>query len=103
MGWSAGWDHNWKRDIGYGVPAWCDHPDCDEVINRGLVHVCGNECYGGDDGCGLFFCGKHLSAGSLCERCEVQGDIFIAKPDHPRWLQHKATHPSWAEWRASQQ
>lgn len=28
MGWSVGYDDNWKRDIGYGVPALCDYPDC---------------------------------------------------------------------------
>src|SRR4051812_7048849 len=26
MGWSIGYDSNWQRDIGYGVPAFCDHP-----------------------------------------------------------------------------
>ncbi len=26
MGWSIGYDKNLKRDIGYGVPATCEHP-----------------------------------------------------------------------------
>ena len=30
MGWSIGYDNNWNRDIGYGVPAFCDHPKCDK-------------------------------------------------------------------------
>jgi hypothetical protein len=43
MGWSIGYDENWKRDIGYGVPAVCDHPKCNKIINRGLSYVCGGE------------------------------------------------------------
>lgn len=54
MGWSIGYDSKWKRDIGYGVPAWCDHPGCIEEIYRGLSHVCGGEPYGGERGCGLY-------------------------------------------------
>lgn len=108
MGWAVGYDEHWKRDIGYGVPAWCDHPDCNEVIDRGLSYVCGGQPYGGEFGCGLYFCGKHLYLDvgpQLCERCDTQGDVvpFDAKLDHPDWISHKATHPSWAEWRAAQQ
>lgn len=33
MGWSIGYDNSWKRDIGYGVPAFCDHPGCMTSIN----------------------------------------------------------------------
>lgn len=108
MGWSIGWDEHWQRDIGYGVPAWCDHPDCSEEIDRGLSHVCGGEPYGGDNGCGLYFCGGHLFYSSrlkcfVCIRC-LQGDPepFAPKLDHLRWLGHKATDPSWAKWRAEQ-
>lgn len=100
MGWAVGYDDNWQRDVGYGVPAWCDHSDCNERIDRGLSHVCGDAPYGGEDGCGLYFCGQHLGAGQLCERCQTNGDIFIAKPDHPDWIRHKQTDPSWADWRA---
>lgn len=102
MGWAIGYDKQWRRDIGYGVPAWCDHPDCNEVINRGLSYVCGGEPYGGDNGCGLYFCGRHLSAASLCVNCELGRKPFEKKPDHPDWIKHKATHPSWAAWRAEQ-
>lgn len=41
MGWSIGFDSNWNRDIGYGVPAFCDHPGCTAEIDRGLAYVCG--------------------------------------------------------------
>ena len=102
MGWSIGYDSNWKRDIGYGVPAICDHPDCDKEIHRGLSHVCGNAPYGGDTGCGLYFCGKHLTFDSLCDRCLFDLEPFNPKPDVEEWINHKATDPSWAEWRASQ-
>jgi hypothetical protein len=54
MGWAVGYDENWKRYIGYGVPAYCDHPKCNKEIDRGLSYVCGGEPYGGNDGCGLY-------------------------------------------------
>ena len=71
MGWSVGYDSKWERDIGYGVPAICDHPGCNKEIDRGLGYVCGGEPYGGEHGCGLFFCGEHLlmtKKGQLCGR-----------------------------------
>lgn len=105
MSWSLGFDTRWNRDIGYGVPAYCDHPDCNEEIDRGLAFVCGEEPYGGDRGCGLYFCEKHLlwheRLPSLCERCSKRRNPFKPKPDHPTWIEHKAIDPSWAEWRAA--
>ena len=101
MGWSVGYDSNWNRDIGYGVPATCDHPGCGEEINRGLAYVCGNQQpYGGEDGCGLFFCGKH-GGGSLCERCEGKRkkSAFEPTPDVPEWIEWKLTDESWKRWR----
>jgi len=107
MGWSLGYDDNWKRDIGYGVPAFCDHPRCNERIDRGLSYVCGGEPYGGQQGCGLYFCGQHLAFGRgvrplQCARCRHYKPPFRAKPDHPEWTTHKATDESWATWRAEQ-
>jgi hypothetical protein len=100
MGWSIGYDTNWGRDIGYGVPATCDHPDCNKKIDRGLAHVCGGEPYGGEDGCGLYFCGSHLLAmHQQCQRCASGKKPFLAKPDHPEWIKWKLTHESWQEWR----
>lgn len=93
MGWSIGYDDNWKRDIGYGVPAFCDHPGCGEEIDRGLGYVCNREQpYGGDHGCGLFFCGKHRGY-----KCKHKG--FVATPDHPEWIDWKLTDESWEQWR----
>lgn len=100
MGWAVGFDDNWQRDIGYGVPATCDHPQCSARIDRGLSYVCGGEPYGGEKGCGLYFCGKHLSGvPQRCSRCRHHKPPFTAKPDHPDWIHHKATDESWAQWR----
>ncbi len=126
MGWSIGFDREWRRDIGYGVPAKCDHPDCDEDIHRGLSYVCGHDPYGGDTGCGLYFCSQHLTnvwddAGDelatdangnelvqLCERCVQRhenpddsiGEPFTPKPDLEIWMIHKLNDESWQQWRA---
>lgn len=119
MGWSIGWDSNWQRDIGYGVPCKCDHPGCNKHIHRGLSFVCGGEPYGGEHGCGLYFCSKHLQMGvegplnehgeegepihtqQVCERCaKAEPDPpFEPKPDTRTWLRHKLTHSSWKPWR----
>lgn len=103
MGWAVGYDTNWQRDIGYGVPAVCDQPGCHAEIDRGLAYVCGGEPYGGDEGCGLFFCDRHLVGGEVvvqCERCAAGRDPFDAKPDVPEWVNWKLNDESWAEWRA---
>jgi len=107
MSWAVGWDSNWYRDIGYGVPAWCDHPDCGDEIDRGLGFVCGEDAYGGEMGCGLFFCNAHLGyveredgwSPQLCDRCIAGEPPFAATPDHPEWIAHKLADPSWAQWR----
>ena len=103
MGWSIGFDSNWDRDIGYGVPAYCDYPGCGKKIDRGLAYVCGGEPYGGERGCGLYFCSKHLYLSArlpqLCERCLKRRKPFKPTPDHPDWINHKLTDPSWQQWR----
>lgn len=100
VSWSIGFDERWQRDIGYGVPAYCDHPDCNEKIDRGLAYVCGAEPYGGDQGCGLYFCEKHQKDyHQRCERCAEGKDSFNPKPDHPEWLRWKLTDESWERWR----
>ncbi len=103
MGWSIGYDTNWKRDIGYGVPATCDHPDCDAEIDRGLNYVCGGEPYGGDRGCGLYFCSKHMEhtgkGVQVCTRCLRRRGPYKPKPDTEEWIRWKLTDESWAEWR----
>lgn len=108
MSWAVGFDKHWQRDIGYGVPAWCDHPGCYEEIDRGLAYVCGGDPYGGEHGCGLYFCYKHLYfsehlCSNLCERCfDKKRRPFRPSADKDEWIEHKMTDPSWAEWRAEQ-
>ena len=102
MGWSVGYDPNWRRDIGYGVPAICDHPGCGAEIDRGLAYVCGGEPWGGDEGCGLFFCGLHrvyLGNKPQCVRCFDGKEPFTPTPDTAEWIKHKLTDPTWQEWR----
>ena len=100
MGWSIGYDDKWERDIGYGVPCLCDHPDCNKEIDRGLSYVCGSHPYGGDEGCGLYFCGAHQTNGlQQCERCAEGKPPFDPKPDVAEWTKWKMTDESWAEWR----
>ena len=103
MGWEIGYDEFRERFVGYGVPAYCEHPDCGEEINRGLAFVCGGEPYGGVRGCGLFFCYKHLIIHArlpqLCERCNKRKSPFEKKHEHPDWVKHILTDESWKEWR----
>jgi hypothetical protein len=99
MSWSLGYDDKWKRWIGYGVPAYCDFPGCDKKIDRGLSHVCGGEPYGGEKGCGLYFCSEHLEFSHLCTACEDEKEMYLPKPEHPEWIQHLLTHKSWQLWR----
>lgn len=102
MSWSVGYDTQWKRDIGYGVPAYCDYPCCGKKIDRGLAYVCGGEPYGGELGCGLYFCEQHLRNGGacqMCERCDEAKEPFMPTRDHPEWIKHKLTDESWQKWR----
>jgi hypothetical protein len=107
MGWSIGYDSNWDRDIGYGVPAICDRPKCGEAIDRGLSYVCGGEPYGGERGCGLYFCGSHLTAARksgdhwvrICGRCDKGRPPYEPAPDTDEWVRWKLTDESWGPWR----
>jgi len=104
MGWSIGYDERWKRDIGYGVPATCDHPGCGKEIDRGLSYVCGGQPKGGDRGCGLYFCEDHLHhherLPQLCSRCSPRVlKPFEPTPDTPEWINWKLTDESWQQWR----
>lgn len=100
MGWSLGFDSKWNRDIGYGVPAKCDYPGCKEIIDRGLAYVCcGQRPYGGDEGCGLFFCFKHAGENHMCKRCATNKPPFKATEDIPEWINWKLKDKSWSVWR----
>ena len=112
MYWAIGYDEYWNRDIGFDVPSICDHPDCEKQIHRGLEHVCGGEPYGGDSGCGLYFCEEHL-AGRVrddandpqpaCDRCAAGKKPFKPTPDTREWTNFKDTSHYWAGWRTYHQ
>ena len=107
MGWSIGTGQN-GRDIGYGVPALCDHPKCDVKIDRGISYLCGGLSWG-EYGCGLYFCDKHMPGyrkprGSddevqQCTRCYNYRPPFEPKEDIQEWIDWKLTDESWAKWR----
>jgi hypothetical protein len=106
------------RWCGYGVPAYCDHPECHEEINRGLAYCCGGEP-NSEKGCGLYFCEQHrilecfdtdgevcshtddcdCECADVCERCAKKATPFSPKPDHPSWIKHILTDESWSQWR----
>lgn len=94
---------------GYGVPAICEHPDCNEEIDRGMGFACGGEPFS-EHGCDRYFCGKHLkdrcfnTGGGrecfmVCERCLKNRLPFPYKPETKEWIKHLLTDKSWAEWR----
>ena len=114
MGWSIGYDDKWGRDIGYGVPSQCDHPDCGVDIDRGLSYVCGSEPFGGEHGCGLYFCESHRSYAVVvdkpdapgvlvlvCERCFSGQLPFPPSPDTKEWMEWKLNDEGWADWRSA--
>jgi hypothetical protein len=71
MGWMYGVDRDGK-EIGYGVEDVCNHPECDEEIDRGLDYRCGGmeSLSDPEAGCGGFFCGKHRHGFfSKCAAC----------------------------------
>ena len=77
MGWGYGVASD-GREIGYSVQAKCDFPGCDIMIDRGLGWCCGSmHESANDDGCGKYFCSKHLPQERHdCEwiECEVIDD-----------------------------
>lgn len=84
------------------MPAYCDSPKCCEAINRGLGHVCGGDVYGGEKGCGLFFCSAHLRYERdkfLCARCSKYRKPYKKKIDHPTWVKWKLLDSSLGQWR----
>lgn len=94
---------------GYGVPAICEYPGCNEEIDRGMSYACGGEPFS-EHGCDRYFCEKHrvlhcFNAGGrrecveVCERCDKRKNPFPYKPEHPDWVKHLLTDKSWAKWR----
>lgn len=115
MGWEIGESEG--RDVGYGVPAICEHPYCDKRIDRGLAHVCGGMHGSSDGGCGRYFCGDHLFHGcfgmdemtdeqideadtnQICVACAAGQEPYPMKPDTLDWVSWKLNDESWQQWR----
>jgi len=98
-----------KRWAGYGVPAICEHPGCEEKIDRGFSFACGGEP-NSERGCDRYFCLKHLyyhtfnvngerQTTTVCKRCHTYKPPFPYKPETKEWAKHLLTDPSWKEWR----
>lgn len=80
MGWSLGVDSSrphGDQEIGYGVPATCEHEGCNKKIDRGLAYACGGQPYEDSYYCNRFFCYTHLyftpveldGVGPVCREC----------------------------------
>lgn len=101
------------------MTATCEHPGCNEKIDRGMSFACGGEPFS-EYGCDRYFCPAHLfytqfnKEGEVCSReddcqcvtvavckkChEGKGDLFDYKPEHPEWVYHLLNHHSWERWR----
>lgn len=114
-----------NRKGGYGVPCYCEHPECNEEIDRGMSFACGDAPFS-EVGCDRYFCEKHRSYtgfkmdgsmypdyicdhedgekcdcffASVCEKCATGQAEFPYKPEHPGWVYHLLHHESWSEWR----
>jgi len=80
MGWGDCGTDSTGRPIGYSFEATCDHPGCDEEIDRGLSYVCG-DMHGEDEySCERYFCEKHRQNTvltdqgnyiSVCDECKA--------------------------------
>lgn len=64
MGWANCGTDSRGRPIGYAHEATCDHEGCENRIDRGLDHACGDmhgpEDRNGGIGCEEYFCSLHL-------------------------------------------
>lgn len=59
-------------EVGYGVTATCEQPNCQEQIDRGMAYLCGETHGSNENGCGGYFCGSHLymsPEGQIGYRC----------------------------------
>lgn len=104
---------------GYGVPAYCEHPDCDKEIDRGMAFACGGEPFS-ELGCDGYFCEDHREyyaydseqdgpcehdedclcpSVEVCHACATGQPRYPYKQEHPRFIYHLVHDYSWAEWR----
>lgn len=86
MGYSVYW-HN-GRWQGYGVPAYCDYPECKEELNRGMGY---SHSQDNESPPSVFCCDKHIYKD--IESFEVEDK------EHPEWINHLLNDNSWKQWR----
>lgn len=91
MGYSVYWANG--RWQGYGVPAYCDYPGCQEVINRGMGYQHPDD--GGDLIPRVFVCNEH--------RYKDIESFDIKRKEHQDWIDHVKTDDSWKQWREENQ
>lgn len=60
MGWSNCGKDSKGRPIGYAFEATCDHPGCNQDIDRCLGHACGGMHGENEYSCEGYFCDEHL-------------------------------------------
>ena len=69
MSWCIGFSKEQNRDVGYGVPAICDHPGCSNAINRGIGYLC-CEDISHVASCQGYFCEDHRHNYTLGDELE---------------------------------
>ena len=89
MGYAVYWMNN--RFQGYGVPAYCDCPGCQEKIDRGLGYQHEEEDRGAYAP-SVFVCNNHQT--TPIDEIDVD-----CSREHPEWLKHVLTDDSWKQWR----
>ena len=114
------WNNRWG---GYWVPAICEHPDCNEEIDRWMSYACWWEPFS-EYWCDRYFCEKHTKMKTIdnfwdtvtednykkedednyefkevCERCLNNKEPFSYKPESKEWLEHLINDESWEKWR----
>lgn len=72
MGWGDCGTDSEGRPIGYVFPATCDHPGCNEEIDRGLSYACGDMHGTTFAGCEGYFCEKHRQNTVIISADEVE-------------------------------
>jgi len=126
MGYSVYYSIENNRFQGYGVPAYCDHPDCTNEIDRGISYVCcGDQLH--TNSCGGYYCQDHehlclilleedfegLTSDEIsenfdldeCPEFDEDGYFYQCKhkpiqhKEHPEWVEHMSTDESWNVWR----
>jgi len=102
MGWSYCGERDDGEPIGYSVDATCEHPNCNEKIDRGVSYACGGMHGNGTYSCDKYFCEEHRcwhdyakdeeDSPMLCKECFdtlnkmlIEDGSFDDKEDDGEW------------------